>query len=120
MRTEVRKWWEKALNDLDTARILFKNGKYEETAFFCQQSAEKGLKALLLEREGEIEKVHDLVKLGRKVKIPENLLNYSKELTLAYIYSRYPDVEKARDIKGIASKFLKYSEEIIKWIEKML
>lgn len=118
MIIEVSKWWKKALGDLDTARILFDNGKHEDAAFFCQQAAEKGLKALLLKEEGEIEKIHDLVRLGKKARMPENLLDYAKELTLAYIYSRYPDVKKAGNMREISSNFLKYAEEMLKWIEK--
>jgi HEPN domain-containing protein len=120
MRAEIKNWWEKALGDLDTAKILFRNSKYEDSAFFCQQAVEKGLKALLLKEKGRIEKIHDLVNLGRKVEIPDNFLEYAKELTLAYVYSRYPDVKKAENIRNISSKFLKYSEGILRWIEKKL
>src|SRR3989338_2615742 len=105
MREEVRRWWDKAKDDLEKAIILFKNEKYDGAVFFCQQSAEKGLKALALKEKGKIKKIHDLVELGRDVKLPENLIAYCKELTLSYIYSRYPDVEEEKNIKKIAGNF---------------
>ena len=118
MKEEVKRWWNKAKDDLDKATILFKNQKYDGTVFFCQQAVEKALKALFLKEKNKIRKIHDLVELGKDVKLPENLINYCKELTLSYIYSRYPDIEEDKDIKSISSNFLKYSKEILKWVEK--
>lgn len=53
--------------------MLFKNKKHEESAFFSQQAAEKALKALSLEKHEKIRKIHDIVELGREVKLPEHL-----------------------------------------------
>lgn len=120
MNEEVNKWWNKAKDDLDKAKILFKNKKYDGAVFFCQQSAEKGLKALSLKGKNEIKRIHDLVELGKYVNLPQNLIDHCKELTLSYIYSRYPDIEEEKDIKSISTDFLKYAEEILKWIEEKL
>ena len=118
MKQEVKRWWKKAKDDLDKARILFENKKYDGTAFFCQQSVEKGLKALALKEKNRIKKIHDLVELGKDINLPKNLIQYCKELTLSYIYSRYPDVKEEKNIKSISNTFLKYGEEILRWIEK--
>lgn len=120
MREEVRWWWNKAKDDLEKAEILFKNKKYDGTVFFCQQSVEKGLKTLSLKEKNKIRRIHDLTELGKDVNIPHNLLNYCKELTLSYLYSRYPDIEEEKDIKVISNDFLKYAKEILEWIEKKL
>jgi|SRR3989338_5156852 len=120
MKEEIKRWWRKAKDDLDKARILFKNKKYDGAAFFCQQSVEKGLKALYLKEKNRIKRVHDLVELGKDSNLPQNLIEYCKELTLAYIYSRYPDVKEEKNIKMISANFLKFAKEILKWIEKRL
>ena len=120
MKEEVKKWWNKAKDDLDKAKILFKNEKYDGSSFFCQQSVEKGLKSLSLKEKNKIERIHDLVELGKDINLPQHLIQYCKELTLSYIYSRYPDIEEPKDIKSISTNFLKYAEEILKWIGERL
>jgi HEPN domain-containing protein len=120
MRKEIENWWKQGKDDLEKARILFENKKYDGTAFFCQQSVEKGLKALALKERNKIKKIHDLVELGKDVNLPQNFIDYCKELTLSYIYSRYPDIEREKDIKTISNRFLRYAEEILGWIEKKL
>lgn len=120
MKEEVKRWWIKGKDDLEKARILFKNKKYDGTVFFCQQSVEKGLKALSLKEKNSIKRIHDLVELGKDVNLPQNFIDYCKELTLSYIYSRYPDFEEGKNIKYISDNFLKYAEEILAWIGKRL
>ncbi len=46
MNEEVRRWWKQAKDDLEKAKILFNNKKYDGAIFFCQQAFEKALKAL--------------------------------------------------------------------------
>jgi len=120
MKEEVKRWWSKAKDDLDKAKILFNNKKYDGTALFCQQAVEKGLKTLSLKEKNEIKRIHDLVELGKDINLPQNFLEYCKELTLSYIYSRYPDIEEEKDIKSISTDFLKYTEEILIWIQERL
>jgi len=120
MKEEVKRWWKKAKDDLIKAKILFKNKKYDGAAFFSQQSVEKGLKALYIKDKNSIKKIHDLVELGKDAGLPQNLLDYCKELTLAYVYSRYPDIKEEKNIKHISNKFLKYAAEILKWAKRKL
>jgi HEPN domain-containing protein len=47
MNEEGARWRAQANADLDTARILLDSQRYGPCAFFCQQAAEKGLKAVL-------------------------------------------------------------------------
>ena len=37
-------------------------------------------------------KTHDLFLLSKKVGAPENIFSFSKELSPAYQYTRYPDI----------------------------
>ena len=55
MKEEVKRWWNKAKDDLEKAKILFENKKYDGTVFFCQQSVEKGLKALSLKEKNKLQ-----------------------------------------------------------------
>jgi HEPN domain-containing protein len=48
MRKEIENWWKQAKRDLITAEHCKDSGDYYACAFFCQQSIEKGLKALFL------------------------------------------------------------------------
>ena len=118
MKEEIKKWLAKAKQDLDSAKYNFKGRKYDVSAFLCQQSAEKALKALLLKKSGRIRKIHDLVELGKSVDLPSDLLDKVKELTLAYIYTRYPDIKEVKNFGKIVKEFLKTSEEILKWAKK--
>ena len=120
MREEIKNWWKQAKDDLGKAKILFNNRKYDGAAFFCQQAVEKSLKALSLKKFNKIRRIHDLVELGKDVKLPDDLLDKAKELTQAYIYSRYPDIGRVRNIKGVANNFMKYAGEILKWVKKNL
>lgn len=120
MREEIKLWIKKAKRDLSSAKYNFKGKKYDVCAFLCQQSAEKALKALLIKKSGKIRKIHDIVELGKNAGLPSHLLDKAKELTLAYIYSRYPDVQEVKNLKKIVEEFLEVSGEILKWAEKQL
>ncbi len=47
MRDEANRWFEEARKDIETADILYKNGRYNASCFYAHQSAEKAVKALL-------------------------------------------------------------------------
>ena len=91
MREEVKNWLEQAQRDLDTAQYLFAGKKYKDSSFYCQQAAEKSLKAVLISKKGELIKIHDLIKLSNLAGIDPLLKNDCKELTTVYIDARYPD-----------------------------
>jgi|SRR3989344_3973205 len=120
MKEETSNWMKKAEADLRAAKNSFASKDYEWTIFQCQQVAEKTLKAFILEKNGELRKIHDLVELSKNIHLPSELKEKIKELTLAYIYSRYPDVEQKTDLKEKAVVFLEVAEEISKWVKKNL
>ncbi len=120
MREEVKNWWEKAKADLKTAKKNFEVEEYEASALFCQQSVEKGLKALSIKRFKGFKKVHDLVVLGREVELPDEFINMCKELSPAYTYTRYPDVSRIKNIRKVSEELINYAEKVLEWIEKTL
>ena len=99
MRGEALRWLSEAEWDLDTARILHREARYNAAAFYAHQAAEKAVKALLysineapwghsvrvlLERYFE--------KIGEW---DEQLLSRARELDRHYIPSRYPNAHPA-------------------------
>lgn len=90
MREEAKEWLEKAKRDLEAARYNYEGDLHEVAAFLCQQSAEKALKALYIEKFGELLKTHDLHFLAKKLKAPAGIMDACKELSTYYVESRYP------------------------------
>ena len=65
MNDETREWVEKAEGDFNGALVLLRQkhiGTADLICFACQQSAEKYLKAFLVERKVKFPKTHDLEK----------------------------------------------------------
>ena len=120
MRSEATAWFQQAREEYDAARFNQEGGKYKVAAFLCQQAAEKALKAYLIEKEGVLRKIHDLVALGKSAGIPALLVERLSELTLAYVYTRYPDVRPEMDLKDKILTFLETAHEVLKWTEKEL
>ena len=69
LRQLVRLWLDKATADFDAAEQLStQGGRFREiVAFHCQQAVEKYLKALLVQRQVEFPKTHDIAKLLDRV-----------------------------------------------------
>ena len=90
------KWLDKALLDLQTARILITwNGDECNIAFHCQQAIEKALKGYLLFRTGRHFDGHNLTYLCRQAiqldsKAFSEYLDESAALNDLYIETRYP------------------------------
>ncbi|MBK5190671.1 MAG: HEPN domain-containing protein [Methanosarcinales archaeon] len=50
MEEDIQRWWDRATEDLETAKFNFRGKKYRAAAFFSQQATEKALKALYIKR----------------------------------------------------------------------
>lgn len=89
------KWLDKALCDLQAARILLTwDGDPCNIAFHCQQSIEKALKGYLLFKTGRHYDGHNLTYLCRQAILLEEsfsqYLDESATLNNLYIETRYP------------------------------
>lgn len=115
---EFKRWFRQAEADLRTAEYNIKGQEVEAGVFFLQQSVEKALKAVYIKRTNTLLRTHDLVLLARKVNVPKEILNSCKELSPAYLYTRYPDVPPENDLNVKANEFVSYTKEILKWVEK--
>ncbi len=96
IRREFDRWFREALWDLETAKILHRERRYNAAAFYSQQAAEKALKALLY-RINEAPWGHSVrVLLMRYLErtnesAEDDLLVCARELDRHYIPSRYPN-----------------------------
>jgi len=124
MRKETKNWWEQAKEDLKAAKINYDNKVYYVASFLSQQAAEKALKAVLLESESKIPKVHDLIFLAKKTGLDESLFSKCATLTKVYVKTRYPDFFDESPshsfTKELASEHITFAEEILAWVEKRI
>ena len=92
MSDEVKKWFNLAENDFKSAKKNFKMKIYYISAFLCQQSIEKGLKALYIKKYNKLWKIHDLIELAKKVDANSEIIDVCAKLNSTSIETRYPDV----------------------------
>lgn len=92
---EGLRWLDQAEADAKTARDCLKDGNYYASAFFSQQSAEKGMKGFLYSKGFRALitcSVVDLVEEASKSQESfKKLIDPGKELDRHYIGSRYPN-----------------------------
>jgi HEPN domain-containing protein len=68
MRKTTGAWLAEARDELESAAILLDNAKWRAACLHSQQSVEKGLKALILEKGKRPPRTHDIIKLLNAVK----------------------------------------------------
>jgi len=122
MEEEIKKWWQVALEDLETSKYNLNGDKLAAAALYAQQSVEKGLKALQLHRTKSFEKTHDIVRLSILVSAPQKISKFCADIQPVYFESRYPDRADFYDFsdKGYITELVNKAEEVIEWIKKKL
>ncbi|MCY0867686.1 MAG: HEPN domain-containing protein [Desulfurococcus sp.] len=130
MKEEARRWLDEALWDLETARILHRERRYNAAAFYSHQAAEKAVKALLYS-VNEAPWGHSVRVLleryfeRRRENANPILLNNARELDRHYIPSRYPNAHpagaphEAYD-EDTSSRAIKAAEEIVEYARRLL
>ncbi|MEM1710488.1 MAG: HEPN domain-containing protein [Sulfolobales archaeon] len=100
MRDEALRWFDEALWDLDTAKILHRERRFNAAVFYSHQAAEKACKALLynVNEAPWGRSIRELLmryynRLGETP--PNDLMTYARELNRHYIPSRYPNAHPA-------------------------
>ncbi|MEM1618990.1 MAG: HEPN domain-containing protein [Desulfurococcaceae archaeon] len=130
MKNETSRWFSEALWDPETAEILHREKRYNASAFYSHQAAEKACKALLY-NVNEVPFGHSvrelLTRYFRRIgeTPPEDLLVYARELDRHYIPSRYPnaipsgtpheayDEETSRRALNAARRIIEYVGRIL-------
>lgn len=111
--------------DLASARVLIDSGRVANALFFCQQAAEKSLKAFLTWHEQAFRRTHDLEELGEECRrIDGSLAALLEQADVLSDYAwklRYPgapytpEVEEAEAMCGIAGTFSARSSRAFRW-----
>jgi HEPN domain-containing protein len=125
VREETKLWLEQALEDLKSARLNLDIGIYYMCAFLAEQAAEKSLKALFIETRGAVPpKTHNLLRLGRELDAPQNVLSALREINPDFVTTRYPDAANGKPSEmfdeKIAGGHLSKAEEVIKWVKQSI
>jgi HEPN domain-containing protein len=124
MNNSYEEWLKRARSSLELAKVSDNESiYYEDLCFQAQQSAEKGLKGLLIFYEVEPEKTHNLFillqQLEKCTEIDEEIKQVIKLNNFA-VQTRYPgdyvkiEKDEYEQTIIIAEKCLKWIEEIIK------
>jgi len=127
MRKEAEAWLRISAEDLQSAEVLFDRKLFRPVCYHAQQSVEKCLKALLVDRDIEIPRTHNILDLNNAAK----KLGYSVEVTdedavfLSSVYrARYPSdaglLPLGEPIKQDAERALKIARDMARWMKKQV
>jgi len=118
-----RKWLDRVVYDMDTAKAMLQTGRWIYAIFMCQQSLEKCFKALLASQDKEILPIHSLRRLAELTDVihemDESTLVRLDFLSSYYINARYKEdlQELAKGItETVTQDFIQFSERLIEWL----
>jgi len=84
-----------AVEDLEVAKILAREGRFARAYFHAHQGAEKALKALLIREAGRYEPIYGVREPLEMYRVfleaPDGLLRAASKLDSHYIPPRYPN-----------------------------
>jgi len=124
LRKQAQCFWSQARADYSTALTLRDVGIYYASVFFCQQTAEKALKAASLDRQQRAPKGHNLIQIANSLEAPLDVMNASAELNVEFITSRNPDATDGVPAqlfdKESADIHLSAAEVILNWVKAII
>lgn len=126
MRHEAELWWLQGQRDPQPAGNSHESGdSYASGVFFCHQSLEKALKAVIIEGRREMPpRTHNLLELAELAEVPETQLHFLRELTPDYITTRYPDAAGGpiADLydEETSAGVLSGTDKVLEWVARQL
>jgi len=94
MKDETKLWLEYADENLKSSQILIKSELYNPVLQNAQQSVEKNIKALFIERGIKLQKTHNIIVLVEILKQNDIFLDIDEDqsdlLDSIYLSSKYP------------------------------
>jgi len=128
MEKILKKWIDFAKADLDAANRLFKSPKpnfwtYLLILWHCHQVIEKTLKMLIIKKEKELLKIHDLAKLAKlsEIKLSDEQKQIIEDLNEFYLRPRYPDLVYKplfKPDKKFTENYLEKTKRFFLWLKK--
>ncbi|MCL2070459.1 MAG: HEPN domain-containing protein [Treponema sp.] len=122
-------WLSYARNDMESAEIMLKGGRWFYTQFMCQQAIEKQVKGLyILYIDDNVPRLHDINSILDRFKdnFPETLtdgqISLFDTLSQFYLRSRYPDYTSALAsfaTRETAQSIYEKSKEAFEWLLTM-
>lgn len=126
---KVADWLLYAENDLKTAKAALDEGVTNTACFHAQQTVEKCLKVILLDKEQDVPRTHDLLFLLEKAQsyFPD-LSKFSENaqfLNQFYIPMRYPDALPGSAAEGLPTeqdckKAIELAEEVLNFVSSRI
>ncbi len=128
MNKSVKYWFDESIESLQTARILLKNMRTLECAFFCHLTMEKLLKAIISSRLNVMPpKIHNLLLLaeqsGLSKELTDEQLDFLSDLNIYQLEGRYPGDRELLLKETPAEKFtqiLTDTEREFLWFEQKI
>ncbi len=125
MRNESLEWMEQSDADIKTATDCITSDNFYASAFFSHQGCEKALKSLyIIKKKNLPPKTHSLFDLGRELSVPEDIMNFLRQLAPDYLISRYPDALGGVPAKiynlEMARNKLSLSKKVIAWAKSRI
>jgi len=125
--SSVKIWLERVDYDLETARAMYKAGRYLYVVFMCQQAIEKNIKAMLAMYGKEIRPIHNLSKLAEDANVLQELDKDAQKfidmLSHYYLNARYKEsiATLSRTIgKKEAKEYLEKAKRLILWLTQKM
>ena len=120
-------WLRQAAKDLQHAKNTLKNQEFEWVCFAAQQSAEKALKAILIEKEIKLKRTHDILEIKYLLQNNSVKINISDDecdfLNSIYIPSKYPLGSLLADYnpdEKICQSAIKIAEKVLQSVNQFL
>ncbi|MBF0202460.1 MAG: HEPN domain-containing protein [Desulfamplus sp.] len=127
MKDETKVWLKYSTENFDSANILLKSKLYNPCLQNVQQSVEKALKALLIEKGTHFRKTHDILELKNVLKTLNIEVDLSEDdcdfLNSIYLPSKYPLGSVIPDFDPdheICLKGISIAETVIQFVQKYL
>jgi len=121
-REFVRKWIEKAEENLRAAEVLMEGGMYAAACFHAQQAAEMALKGLLINLAGIQPLTHSLVEIAERVREHSTIsLPHVSELRWLqehYLQTRYPNARLSEYVAEEAERAVRIAAEVVKAVSE--
>jgi len=127
-RKILEQWTDYAKADLDAAKRLLHSKKptrwtYLLALWHCHQAIEKILKMVIIKKDKELLKIHDLMRLAEltEIEFSEQEFNFLQRLNKYYLRSRYPDLiydSLSNPDKKFTKDFFEMAKKIFLWLQK--